>query len=98
LLLLPYGEDVKAVEKPHGIMGVKQVMSHLHIILEALKRFVKVFHYAKLSFGASKHGNFLSCPSRAKVSTTDPVGVSQGTSNISWRSARILTVCVTPIK
>ena len=54
------------IEKPHGVMGVKQVMSHLHIILEAFKWLAKVFHYAKLSFGASEHGDFLSCPCQDK--------------------------------
>ena len=39
------GYGLVAIKKPHGGMGVKQVMPHSHIVLEVLKRFVKIIRY-----------------------------------------------------
>ena len=54
-----FGQFGIAVKKPHGGMGVKQIARHLHIVLEILKRFVKVIRNAELPLGATKTALFI---------------------------------------
>ena len=42
-----------------GGMGIKQIMSHLHVILEVLKRFIKIICNLKLPFGAAEYRDSL---------------------------------------